>query len=202
MAKQQHDVEPGRSKHILYSRWRAMLARCYNPNSKSYSNYGSRGITVCDEWKDSLYAFVNDMGECPKGHTLDRIDNDGNYYLENCRWATHSTQNRNRRGTMNNIKADYNRLTDQAYELWGEYIPPNNKTYANKVIVGQKYGKLLVVTRLANRVTRHTRSRYACVCECGILVNVCGRDLHASRRLSCGCTPQGHASGTCIDYRK
>jgi hypothetical protein len=77
-----------------------MLTRCYNINSKDYRNYGLRGIIVCDRWKNSFNNFVSDMGERPSNeHSLDRIDNNGNYEKANCRWATKVQQSNNKRVT-------------------------------------------------------------------------------------------------------
>ena len=71
-----------------YGCWEAMKQRCYNPNVKQFKDYGGRGITVCDRWRDSFVNFLDDMGERPEGYSIDRIDNNGNYELENCRFIT------------------------------------------------------------------------------------------------------------------
>lgn len=75
-----------------------MKQRCINLNDAHYSSYGGRGITVCDRWKESYLNFLEDMGLCPDGLTLDRINNNGNYSLDNCRWATRTQQCYNQRG--------------------------------------------------------------------------------------------------------
>lgn len=73
------------------------MSRCYNKMDKNYKNYGGRGIVVCDRWRTSFQAFLSDMGERPAGHSLDRKDNSVGYEPKNCRWATRTQQNRNKR---------------------------------------------------------------------------------------------------------
>lgn len=92
-----------RTKHNLhntklYKVWDGIKQRCYNPNSNFYANYGGRGIKMCDRWLNSPELFIKDMGIRPSNkHSIDRIDNNGNYEPSNVRWATQKEQCRNQR---------------------------------------------------------------------------------------------------------
>ena len=95
----------GLSKSGHYSRWKNMLGRCEDPSDPAYPDYGARGIKVCGRWMD--YAlFLADMGPRPSDkHSIDRINNDGNYEPENCRWATADIQAGNTRRSLKNRMA-------------------------------------------------------------------------------------------------
>jgi hypothetical protein len=80
--------------------WLCMKDRCLNPRNDRYEDYGGRGIRISPEWRDSFSAFLADMGHPPKGYSLERIDNDGNYEAKNCRWIPRSMQSRNKRKTV------------------------------------------------------------------------------------------------------
>lgn len=91
-----HGMARVKRREPIYSAWRHMWTRCTNPRYPRFDRYGGRGITICDRWR-SFELFAQDMGPRPSPrHSLDRIDNDGNYEPGNCRWATSTEQMRNR----------------------------------------------------------------------------------------------------------
>lgn len=89
----------GHKNYGLYQIWMGMRDRCHNPNCGAFKHYGGRGIGICEEW-DDFETFRRDMGERPKGMTLDRKNNNRNYCKENCRWATSKQQMNNTRRTV------------------------------------------------------------------------------------------------------
>lgn len=83
-----------------YQSYNHMMDRCYNTSHPHYHSYGGRGIVVCDRWKSSFASFIEDMGERPDGTSLERINGDGQYSPDNCKWATGTEQNNNRRNNL------------------------------------------------------------------------------------------------------
>ena len=104
----------------LYGIWRGMRGRCQNPNRPKYGIYGARGISVCDEWQSFAnfhkWAVANGYADCL---TIDRIDNNGNYCPENCRWATALEQNRNRSCSLNVLFAGEVRSVSEVAAITG-----------------------------------------------------------------------------------
>lgn len=107
-------------RHELYGVWNQMKQRCSNPNTKSYPAYGGRGIKVCRAWSDSFQAFLDDMGPRPSPqHQIDRKDVNGDYEPSNCRWATRSEQDANRRDTMRLTAGGQTRTLTEWADLLG-----------------------------------------------------------------------------------
>lgn len=120
-------VTHGMSKHPLYAVWRSMVRRCCDPRRPEWASYGGRGIIVCDRWRGSFSNFYEDMGPSYQPNlSLDRIDNDGPYCKENCRWATSKQQQNNMR---TNIRITFREQSHTVAE-WAELVGlPRNAIY-------------------------------------------------------------------------
>lgn len=119
----------GMSQSREYAAWANMLYRCNNKNAPQYNRYGGRGIKVCQEWKD-FPIFLKDMGNRPsEEHSIDRIDVNGDYEPENCRWADIKTQAKNRRSTR-------------------FYLYDGNRLSASEIIEKYQLNKQRVLSRL------------------------------------------------------
>lgn len=110
-----------------YNCWVMMKQRCKNPKCQFYPDYGGRGISYCEEW-EKFENFYKDMGDKPKGYSLDRIDVNGNYYKENCRWATNSQQANNKRTSR---KITYGKKTMTISE-WASSLKINPQTLRSR----------------------------------------------------------------------
>lgn len=105
-----------------YRAWRGIIRRCTLPTNPAYSKYGGRGIQVCDRWRLSFHAFVEDVGMRPSPElSLDRIDNDGHYEPGNVRWATRKTQQRNKRNNRVLKLNGESRSVSEWAEIYGTY---------------------------------------------------------------------------------
>ncbi len=126
-----------------YHVWCKMLARCLNPNTADYERYGERGIGVCDRWQTSFAAFLSDMGPRPSlSHSIDRKDNDGNYEPGNCRWATRTEQNRNKR---TNRLLTFNGQTKCIAE-WAEEVGIHHDTLRARLNLGWSVERALTTS--------------------------------------------------------
>lgn len=134
--------------------WESMRQRCLNPNATGYEYYGGRGITICDRWLESFENFLADMGVRPDNKTLDRIDPDGNYCPENCRWANKREQANNRR---NNNTLTYDGRTQTVAE-WADEIGISRATLSSRVRRGWDDKKALTYRRDNGRTNRNAQT--------------------------------------------
>ena len=160
----------------LYLAHKNMLARCYDPSNASYKHYGARGIRVCDEWLWSRDSFVN--WALTNGHdmhlSLDRIDTDGDYHPQNCRWATTREQLLNQR--RNHVITHKN--TTQPLAVWAQQLGINISTLSHRVTrYKMPLEKALTPTSLRKGLKCGTRHMYEKGCRCSDC-----RRAHADRQ--------------------
>ena len=126
------------TKTKIYNIWSLMKSRCLNKNDQSYKNYGGRGIKICQEWLN-FENFYEDMGDKPQNKSLDRINNNGNYCKENCRWATRKQQNNNKRDN----RLLTHRGKTQNMKQWSEELNINYSTIRTRFFRGFSVKKIL-----------------------------------------------------------
>lgn len=136
--EQNNHVTHGGTGSLTHTRWLVMRRRCSDSNAAGYENYGGRGIKVCERWMD-FSAFLADMGECPPGMTIDRIEPDGHYEPGNCRWATKLTQARNTRA---NRVLEFNGQA-KCLEEWAEEYGMSSRSLMSRLRLGWPVEKAL-----------------------------------------------------------
>lgn len=136
-------VTHGLGKPPLYSHWVNMKTRCFNKNNPKYKDYGARGITICEEWLDFkvFYEWAMSHGYA-EGLSIERIDVDGNYCPDNCKWITMSEQAKNKR---TNVYLTYNGITDTVAG-WTKRIGCGRETLRERLKRGWSVEKTLTVT--------------------------------------------------------
>lgn len=181
-----------------------MKSRCYDPDDKRYADWGGRGISICDEWLENPQNFIQwcvENGYEP-GLTIDRIDNDGNYCPENCRWVTVAENNQNRRSSR---YFTYNGRTMNLQQWCDEYGIPRSrverrlqlgwdigtalstpkKERDRESLIGERFGRLIVVEYVGK--SKFRQSLYRCKCDCDNITVVDRNKLKSGHTISCGC---------------
>lgn len=217
---------PGYSNTAMYRVWRDIINRCENPNRRFYPIYGGRGITICARWRHSFQTFVADVGPRPSlKHSIDRIDNDGNYEPSNVRWATRTEQVNNRRntrfveyrgqrmpltdavraaGSVIHREAAWIRIktgwpAEQALETPRTCESPNSVTRKVRVLTGQRFGRLTAVRSVGRN--KHYWLLWLFRCDCGTEKTARAYDVVRGRTKICGrmCPCKGTASERAAD---
>ncbi len=156
MPKGQHFIKHGMAGTPTYQVWKGMRMRCLNPNEAGYKNYGGRGIYICERW-NTFANFLADMGQRPDRHSIDRIDNNGPYAPENCRWAISKVQSRNKR---NNFLITHNGQTKTLQE-WAEITGIHYGTLRSRIIDSKWNTEKAFARptgRWVNRITFHNET--------------------------------------------
>jgi len=146
----------GLSKTTLFKRWKSLKQRCYNTKSESYKNYGGRGITVCEEWKNDFVQFYNwaITHGYQDGLVIDRQDNDKGYYPENCRWVNRAVSCQNTRIIKSNNSSGLRGVTFKDNK-WRARIAYNNKDYFigkfdTPKLAAQAYNNFVIINKTAH----------------------------------------------------
>lgn len=194
----------------LYHRYYKIKERCYNPKSKSYHRYGGRGIKMCDEWFNSYdsfekWCFANGYRD---DLAIDRIDNDGDYEPDNCRFVTLKENNQNRCSslfyTINGITKNlqqwcdeygmkrgtvYDRIFKRGMSIEEALTKPiKNRERDRTSLIGKRFGRLLVVGYAGDEfIGKDNNSRWLCECDCGNTAIVGANKLKSGHTRSCGC---------------
>ena len=194
---------------ILYRRYYHIKERCYNPNSKSYARYGGRGIKMCDEWLNDYQSFENwclSHGY-EKNLAIDRINNDGDYAPDNCRFVTLKENNQKRgttrwytiNGETKNLQQwcdfyDIKRGTVNTRLQNGWSIedaltkPVASRDRDRTSLIGKQFNRLTVLDYAGDEyIGKDNNSRWICQCECGNIIIVGGNKLKTGHTKSCGC---------------
>lgn len=137
----------GASLHPLFKTWSNMVRRCTDPSDPAYPNYGGRGVKVSDDWMDPA-KFISDMSPRPRGLTLERVDNDGPYSKENCKWADRIEQANNKR----NVKVLILEGVARTLPEWSRHVGMPVETLRSRIAAG-------LDIRLALSLPRHNRSQ-------------------------------------------
>lgn len=199
----------------LYRKYHHIKGRCYNPNDKRYSRYGGRGIKMCDEWLKDYMSFEewslrNGYAE---GLTIHRVDNDGDYCPNNCKYVSFSENSKHRCTTRyftHNGKTQS--LSDWCKELGLTYhtilcrlragwdfekaiSEPIKKGRDTTTMIGKVFGRLTVLQYAGDEyIGKDNNSKYICICECGNKVIVGQNKLKSGHTQSCGCLQKDRAS--------
>ncbi len=163
-----HGCTANRKRTRAYSSWAAMRQRCTDPNFWAFDHYGGRGITICKRWRHSFENFLADMGEPAKGMTLDRIDNDGGYSPENCRWATRKEQANNSR---KNVMVTFRGKT-QSLSRWSEEVGIRPERISRRLKNGWSVEQALTIPACAGQKIM-SRKKAKDTCNEDHLLNIC-----------------------------
>ena len=149
----------GQRKHPLYNTWAGMKSRCYNLKDKYYKDYGGRGIKVCDRWLD-IHNFIEDMlSSYQEGLSIDRIDVNGNYEPDNCRWTTTTIQARNTRDIYKHNKSGFRGVSwNKRDKKWVSQISIDNKKvsigyYSTSIDAAKAYERFVRLNNLEHNFT-------------------------------------------------